>query len=138
MATDLAWHLSEHCCKACAGRVLASVDGERVRCADCGLSADGGPEEICFCRSLPGGSRVSLHCVTNEHRSAEFPSEIVAVEAPAETVSAARAAWQVRHDRGSGHRLRHDCRLRREILFPMRCLEIDPQHRGLCGQLGTR
>ena len=93
MAIDpTTWRILDYICRACARRILASVDGDRCRCAECGLTAAGDHTEICFCGALPPGSRVALRCVRNEHRSAEFPSEIVAVEAAAEAAAVRRVA----------------------------------------------
>jgi hypothetical protein len=70
----------DHACGSCGGRILASADGASVRCADCGPSASGGPEEICWCGALPAGSRVRLRCARNKHPTPESPGAIVAID----------------------------------------------------------
>lgn len=76
----VAWRISDHACRACAGRVLASADGARVKCADSDVSAAGDPEEICWCGALPEGSTARLKCARNEHPTPESPGAIVAIE----------------------------------------------------------
>jgi hypothetical protein len=75
-----AWAMVDHACRWCGGRILASADGARVRCADCDASAHGGPETICWCGALPAGSRTRLRCVRNKHPTPESPAAIVATE----------------------------------------------------------
>jgi hypothetical protein len=74
------WSMVDHICRTCGGRIVASADGARVRCAECGSSATGGHEEICWCGALPAGSRARLKCVRNEHPTPESPSGGVAIE----------------------------------------------------------
>jgi hypothetical protein len=74
------WSIVDHACRTCGGRVLASADGARVRCADCDASATGGPDSLCWCGALPAGSRARLKCVRNKHPTPESPGAIVAIE----------------------------------------------------------
>jgi hypothetical protein len=51
-----------------------------VRCCDCGASAEGGHENLCFCGALPPGFKARLRCIENDQRSTENQAEIVAAE----------------------------------------------------------
>jgi hypothetical protein len=81
------WSMVDHACRACAGRVLASADGARVRCAECSAEAAGGPETICWCGALPAGARARLKCVRSSGATPEFPSQIVAIESGEDAAS---------------------------------------------------
>lgn len=79
------WLLTDHVCRACFGRVLASAsdDGaQRFRCSNCGLEAEGRkPEVLCACGlRLKNGRDAGIRCQRNEAPTPEFPSEIVAAE----------------------------------------------------------
>ena len=81
------WHITDHVCRACLGRVLVDIGAATVRCADCGLAAtDSSPASICACGArLPGkGKRpardIGVRCTPNPARSAAVPAEIVAAE----------------------------------------------------------
>jgi hypothetical protein len=44
-----AWVIVDHACRACGGRVVASADGAKVRCAECSAEAEGSHENLCWC-----------------------------------------------------------------------------------------
>lgn len=85
------WALTEHCCRACYGRVLERQAGTpedglpsgfAYRCSNCGTEAWHGqrrPAVICVCGSKQKGGRdMGLRCERQAEPSPEFPSEIVA------------------------------------------------------------
>jgi hypothetical protein len=76
-----AWEITDHCCRACLGRVLAMVDchGRRVyRCAECGLRGIGSHSALCACgQKLLGGKDAGFRCVRNDRVTPEIPAEIV-------------------------------------------------------------
>lgn len=77
---ETVWVITDHVCRACLGRVLVSKEkGRKVaRCADCGLTADGGHEAICACNTTrKGGRHAWTRCVPNPNKSTEFPQEIM-------------------------------------------------------------
>jgi hypothetical protein len=85
---DDLWRLTPHACRVCLGRVLARVnqDGTQsghVRCAECGLEADGGHKSLCACgQRNRGGRDAGLRCAVNENRCLEMPQEIIVVSVP--------------------------------------------------------
>jgi hypothetical protein len=79
------WQITDHICRHDFGRVLVrtDADGRRVvRCADCAASAEGGHDTLCMCGADTGAAKTRLRCERQAAPSAEFPSEIIAVEAP--------------------------------------------------------
>jgi hypothetical protein len=82
---SVAWTIVDHVCRRCLGRVLArtDADGRRIaRCADCGLEAVGEHPAICACGIDTGAAKVRLRCERQAAPTAEYPSEIIATEAP--------------------------------------------------------
>jgi hypothetical protein len=82
------WQMTDHCCRACFGRVLyrETFDHRHVyRCAQCGVEREGkGTVSICCCGiKLKGGKDAGVRCTVNGERSPEFPSEIIAEQAQA-------------------------------------------------------
>jgi hypothetical protein len=79
------WRLTGHVCRHCLGRVLVTDndDGtESARCSNCGTEAEGDHRSICACGlKLRNGKSAGLRCAVNPNRTAELPSEIVAVSA---------------------------------------------------------
>ena len=79
-----AWRLTDHCCRACFGRVLARETFEHkrlYRCSNCGVEAVGASEAaICACGIKLGRKRrdAGIRCVPNPTINAECVSEIVA------------------------------------------------------------
>jgi hypothetical protein len=77
------WHLSDHACRFCFGRVLYRVSkGETVesRCAECGKQADGGPQLLCSCGADCGEMGKVLECFKNPAVTLEVPHEILVRE----------------------------------------------------------
>jgi hypothetical protein len=69
------WKLTDHVCRACFGRVLASETG--ARCADCGL-AGRQVDQVCACGvRLHSKALAGLRCLPNPSISIDCPSEIV-------------------------------------------------------------
>jgi len=95
LADERLYHLIDHVCRVCGGRLLKSKpyrddnDGRlivRVRCADCGCHAQGEVghtrthELICVCGAkLPSGMKRGLKCWRNVRKSIEMPDEVVAI-----------------------------------------------------------
>lgn len=75
------WRLSDHACRHCHGRLLASVDtgafGPALyRCAQCGCHVDGselGVHALCSCGLLVGKKRVLQCIVLPEPRPLGWP-----------------------------------------------------------------
>lgn len=84
------WELTDHCCRACFGRVLRreADDGERLvyRCANCGAEAEGRRESVLCCCGikLKTGADAGIRCVVNNAPSPECPSQIVAEQVAAD------------------------------------------------------
>ena len=78
------WSLTDHVCRVCFGRVLASAtktDGaHRYRCSNCGLEEAGRkPGVLCACGlKLKNGHDAGIRCELNPEPTPEFPSEVVA------------------------------------------------------------
>lgn len=75
-----AWHLTDHACRYCFGRVLRreADDGVVARCANCGATATGDVKNLCCCGlKTKRGQRAGLECGVNHDRSANEPAEIV-------------------------------------------------------------
>lgn len=75
------WKLTDHCCRACFGRVLVreTFDRRRIyRCSNCGVEAEGRTEAaICACGlKLKTGVDAGIRCGVNENRTPEWPSEV--------------------------------------------------------------
>lgn len=79
------WEFTDHACKHCMGRVLRRVNPGGVvvvRCAECGASATGEHEALCWC-----GVEVRQHgnifeCYRNPEVSLGVPQEILVREKP--------------------------------------------------------
>lgn len=80
MSTEL-WAITDHCCRACGGRVLAEHGGPAHRCASCGWRAIGPASAICACghrrEGQRRGSKSGFSCGPNPARGNESPDEIV-------------------------------------------------------------
>lgn len=78
------WHITEHVCALCLGRVLVSAAKPHVaRCADCGAEGQGTgnkPGSVCACRVAIGGRDAGIRCTANPNPRPELPSEIIAKE----------------------------------------------------------
>lgn len=77
------WHLEDHVCRRCFGRLVSKPahGGHRLyRCTNCGFEAEGGCSSVvCACGlKTKQGKDLGVRCVPNDQRSAEAPSEIVA------------------------------------------------------------
>lgn len=77
------WRLTGHVCRLCLARVLITDnnDGTQTsRCSNCGIEAVGDHRSVCACGlKLKSGKSAGLKCAVNPNRTAELPSEIVAV-----------------------------------------------------------
>lgn len=74
------WRILDHVCRVCLGRLLErSEDGKRiVRCAECGLEAEGVHRDLCACGVRQrGGKDAGMRCGRNPGISPERPQEIV-------------------------------------------------------------
>ena len=74
--------LTDHCCKACLGRILER--NGMFMCADCETMAARDVTAICGCgmrainsRALPGTLRDAFRCGINPLRTAASPARIV-------------------------------------------------------------
>lgn len=79
------WAMTDHVCRVCFGRVLEAADGSHAyRCSNCGLQATGRqPAVLCACGwKAKAGKGHSLRCERNPEPTPEFPSEVIATEAP--------------------------------------------------------
>lgn len=79
----LTWTLTDHCCKFCFGRILASdaPDGRKVfRCSCCEAQAEGASEAVLCCcgMKLRTGADAEIRCMVQENPSSDFPARIVA------------------------------------------------------------
>lgn len=82
-AGELHWHLTDHACRSCFGRVLARISRGivlEVRCAECGSQALGDHTAICCCGAQAGSSGSVLECVRNPERSKALPQEVLVRE----------------------------------------------------------
>ena len=75
----VAYVFTEHCCRACFGRILHALDGAHYRCAECGLiSSHPKVTALCACGTKLGNGRlVGLRCHCNpDGPTPEAPAEI--------------------------------------------------------------
>ena len=90
----VAYVFTEHCCRACFGRILRAVDGAHYRCAECGLIVSH-PKvtALCACGTKLGNGRlVGLRCQRNpDGPTPEAPAEIVVGLVGAGTQNTAQA-----------------------------------------------
>ncbi len=71
------WLVTDHVCRGCFGRVLATADKKLARCADCAAVGVKVPD-VCACGAmLMTGVNAGLRCVKNPNVSIECPAEIV-------------------------------------------------------------
>ena len=77
------WHLTNHACGRCFGRVLARLgeSGEPVahRCAECGNTHEGKIELTCAC-GVRVDARRKLQCFLNPKPTDEVPQEVLVRE----------------------------------------------------------
>lgn len=65
-----AWQLTDHACRVCMGRLLAS--GTTHRCAECGATTEGPVEDACWCGvEVPNYGR-PFECVRSDGRGNEI------------------------------------------------------------------
>lgn len=80
------WHLTQHACRACFGRVLKRYgeDGGpgTYLCSNCGAVATGRSEAaLCACGTrLRNGKDAGLRCVSNPDPRPEFPGLVVVTQ----------------------------------------------------------
>lgn len=82
-AGELTWHITDHACRNCMGRVLARISRGQileVRCAECGEAAEGTHEAICCCGVQAGSHGSVLVCVPNPDITKASPQEILVRE----------------------------------------------------------
>lgn len=76
------WHISDHVCRHCLGRLLYSRDAigqTRYRCADCGAEHTGDVDGLCMCGAkLTNGANAGFICIRNPNPTAGAPQQIVA------------------------------------------------------------
>jgi len=75
----MCWHLSDHACRYCFGRLLCSEDGSVWRCAECGAQHRGSHEGICWCGVHVPGVGKPYRCVRQE-TSVVARQEVVVME----------------------------------------------------------
>jgi len=74
--------LLDHVCRFCLGRLLSDPWRNVVRCARCGIEANGPVESLCMCGVKAGPFDRLFVCVRNPEKTEAHPNEIVAMEAP--------------------------------------------------------
>lgn len=79
---DEAWELTDHCCRACLGRLMARTDDGRrmARCSECGIEATGGVATLCWCGADTGATKVRLRCMPNAAPSPDCPVAVMVEE----------------------------------------------------------
>jgi hypothetical protein len=73
------FHLTDHACRLCGGRILLAEGGSAHRCADCGVAGDT-LDAICCC-GLPAIGPARLRCVRTAARVAGAPEVWISVSA---------------------------------------------------------
>jgi hypothetical protein len=76
------WHIEDHACRECLGRVLSrrGDDGAPlVRCACCGAQAVAEPAAICAC-GISKGRYAGLRCIRLDRPVPGIDSEVVVAE----------------------------------------------------------
>lgn len=77
------WEVEDHACRHCMGRLLSGVspDGQPIlRCAECGATAQGTHDVMCWCGiEMPKHGRV-FECFKNPEVSLSAPQEILVQE----------------------------------------------------------
>lgn len=79
------WDLIPHACKHCRGRLLRreNPDGAVVvRCAECGASAAGEHDALCYCGVEVRGHGRVFECIENPSVSPAMPQQVLVREKP--------------------------------------------------------
>lgn len=77
------WEFADHACRHCMGRVMRRVnpDGQVVvRCAECGSSAVGEPQALCWCGVEVRGHGTVFECFRNPEVTLTTPQEVLVRE----------------------------------------------------------
>lgn len=76
------WELTDHACRHCMGRVLhGESDAASVhRCAECGETAQGEHDSLCYCGVIVKGHGAVFECYPNPNISATTPQEVLVRE----------------------------------------------------------
>lgn len=77
------WEFTDHACRNCMGRVMRRVNPDEtvvVRCAECGASAVGEPNALCYCGVELRGHGTVFECFRNPTLSITTPQEVLVRE----------------------------------------------------------
>lgn len=78
------WHITDHVCGLCLGRVALSAAAPHVaRCTNCERRGEAvGPKagSVCACRIRIGARDAGIRCVPNPNPRPEMPGHIIAKE----------------------------------------------------------
>lgn len=80
------YEITDHVCRHCLGRLLFDPWRNLTKCARCGEEHNGPVEGLCMCGVKAGKFERLFVCVKNPDKSATSPNEIVAMEAPGQSV----------------------------------------------------
>ena len=87
---SVGWEFTDHACRNCMGRVMrrVNVDGQVVaRCAECGASAVGEAQSLCWCGVEVRGHGTVFECFRNPEVTLSTPQEVLVRERKVERVS---------------------------------------------------
>lgn len=77
------WEFTDHSCRHCMGRVMRRVNENGtvvVRCAECGASAVGEHDALCWCGVEVRGHGSVFECYRNTNVSMSTPQEVLVRE----------------------------------------------------------
>lgn len=77
------WEFTDHSCRHCMGRIMRRVNGNGtvvVRCAECGASAVGEHDALCWCGVEVRGHGSVFECFKNQSITMSTPQEVLVRE----------------------------------------------------------
>ena len=82
-AHDRGWHLVDHACKFCLGRLLTRTNTQgrfETICAECESQVDNTHEALCCCGAEYGSGRKILECYKNATKAKDLPQAVLVRE----------------------------------------------------------
>ena len=80
----IGWQVVDHCCAKCMGRLLVRHVGNKVeyRCCECGSTAVGSHEALCWCGIGVGTHQSAFVCIVNTSKTPALLNEVLVTEKP--------------------------------------------------------
>lgn len=82
IAKPAGWKLVDHACKSCMGRLVSRKVGRReeFRCCECGQTALGSHDALCWCGVEVRTHGKAFECIVNDAKSPALLNEILVAE----------------------------------------------------------